>query len=86
MASDSASTVLLHDGLISQSINTCMKLSEIDSSQIQKPLTPQQSQIDALKNQKERATDALKNARVQQQQTKAQDALKQTQQVLSKLS
>jgi hypothetical protein len=51
-----------------------------------KPLTPQKAQINALKQQKERATTALKNERVRQQKQKAVAAIQRNNQTLAKLN
>jgi len=51
-----------------------------------KPLTAPQAQINALKQQKERATTALKNERVRQQKQKAVAAIQRNNQTLAKLN
>ena len=48
--------------------------------------TPQQSRIDALKQQKDRAATALKTERERQKKQKATTALQQANQTLAKLS
>jgi hypothetical protein len=50
-----------------------------------KPLTPQQSRINALKQQKERASTQLKAERDKQKKQKAVSAIQQNNQVLAKL-
>lgn len=49
-----------------------------------KPLTPEQSRINSLKQQKERAGNALKAERTRQKQTKARENLAKAQQALAK--
>ena len=49
-----------------------------------KPLTPGQSRINALKQQKERASTALKTERTRQKQAKARDRVIKAQQALAK--
>ena len=49
-----------------------------------KPLTPEQSRIKSLKQQKERAGNALKAERDRQKRTKAQANLAKAQQALAK--
>jgi hypothetical protein len=51
-----------------------------------KPLTPQQSKINALKQQKERASTELKTERDKQKKQKAVSAIQQNNQVLAKLN
>jgi hypothetical protein len=51
-----------------------------------KPLTPQQSKINTLKQQKERASTQLKAERDRQKKQKAVSAIQQNNQVLAKLS
>jgi hypothetical protein len=51
-----------------------------------KPLTPQQSRISALKQQKERASTQLKAERDKQKKQKAVSAIQQNNQVLAKLN
>jgi hypothetical protein len=51
-----------------------------------KPLTPQQSKINALKQQKERASTQLKAERDKQKKQKAVSAIQQNNQVLAKLN
>jgi hypothetical protein len=51
-----------------------------------KPLTPQQSRINALKQQKERASTQLKAERDKQKKQKAVSAIQQNNQVLAKLN
>lgn len=59
-----------------------MRITEITI----KPLTPQQSRINALKQQKERASTQLKTERERQQRLKATQAIQKNTQVLSKLN
>jgi hypothetical protein len=49
-----------------------------------KPLTPEQSRINSLKQQKERAGNALKAERTRQKQAKARESLAKAQQELAK--
>jgi hypothetical protein len=51
-----------------------------------KPLTPQQSRINALKQQKERASTQLKAERDKQKKQKAMSAIQQNNQILTKLN
>lgn len=51
-----------------------------------KPLTAQQARVSALKQQKERATTALKTERDTQKRQKAAAAIQQNNQVLAKLN
>jgi hypothetical protein len=51
-----------------------------------KPLTPQQSKINTLKQQKERASANLKAERDRQKKQKAVSAIQQNNQVLAKLN
>jgi hypothetical protein len=51
-----------------------------------KPLTPQQSKINALKQQKKRASTELKTERDKQKKQKAVSAIQQNNQVLAKLN
>ena len=48
------------------------------------PLTPEQGRINALKQQKERASAALKAERTRQKQAKARDRVVKAQQALAK--
>ena len=48
------------------------------------PLTPEQERINALKQQKERASAALKAERTRQKQAKARDRVVKAQQALAK--
>ncbi len=50
-----------------------------------KPLTPQQARINALKQQKERASTQLKAEKDRQKKQKALSAIQQNNQVLAKL-
>jgi hypothetical protein len=50
-----------------------------------KPLTPQQARINALKQQKERASTQLKAEKDRQKKQKAVSAIQQNNQVLAKL-
>lgn len=59
-----------------------MRITEITI----KPLTPQQSRINALKQQKERASTQLKTERERQKKQKATQQLQQSNQVLAKLN
>jgi len=49
-----------------------------------KPLTPEQSRINALKQQKERASTALTAERTRQKQAKARDRVTKAEQALVK--
>ena len=49
-----------------------------------KPLTPEQGRINALKQQKERASTQLKAERTRQKQAKARDRVTKAQQALTK--
>ena len=49
-----------------------------------KPLTPEQSRINTLKQQKEKASTALTAERTRQKQAKAQERLIKAQQALAK--
>ena len=51
-----------------------------------KPLTPQQARINALKQQKERASAQLKAEKDRQKKQKAVSAIQQNNQVLAKLN
>jgi len=51
-----------------------------------KPTTPQQARINALKQQKERASTQLKAERDRQKKQKAVSAIQQNNQVLAKLN
>ena len=51
-----------------------------------KPLTPGQSRINALKQQKERASTQLKAERSRQKQAKAAERVRTAQQALAKLT
>lgn len=51
-----------------------------------KPITPQQSRINALKQQKARASTQLKAERDKQKKQKAVSAIQQNNQVLAKLN
>ncbi len=62
-----------------------MRISEITIKPI-KPLAPQQSRINALKQQKERASTQLKTERERQQRLKATQAIQKNTQVLAKLN
>ena len=55
-----------HDGLIVAINNFTMKINEITQ-----PKTPEQSRVDQLKANKDRASDALKNERERQKRLKA---------------
>ncbi len=50
-----------------------------------KPLTPEQSRINSLKQQKERASTALKTERERQQTAKQLGKIQQANQVLNKI-
>jgi hypothetical protein len=63
-----------------------MRFYEFKTIQPIKPLTPQKAQMNALKQQKERATTALKNERVRQQKQKAVAAIQRNNQTLAKLN
>lgn len=60
-----------------------MRINEIETG---KPLTPEQSRINSLKQQKERASTALKTERERQKKAKAAQQIQQANQVLSKLN
>lgn len=60
-----------------------MRIYEIESI---KPLTPEQSRINSLKQQKERASTALKTQRERQKKAKAAQQIQQANQVLAKLN
>ena len=60
-----------------------MRLHEIKTI---KPPTPEQSRINSLKQQKDRATDALKAERARQKRTKALANISKNNQVLAKLN
>lgn len=62
-----------------------MRISEITIKPI-KPLAPQQSRINALKQQKERASTQLKIERDRHKKHKAVSAIQQNNQVLAKLN
>ena len=51
-----------------------------------KPLTPEQSRINSLKQQKDRASTALKTERDKQKKTKALANIQKNNEVLSKLN
>ncbi len=51
-----------------------------------KPLTPEQSRINSFKQQKERASKALKTERERQKKAKAAQKIQQANQVLAKLN
>lgn len=51
-----------------------------------KPLTPEQSRINSLKQQKERASTALKTERDKQKKTKALANISKNNEVLAKLN
>lgn len=59
-----------------------MRISEITI----KPPNPQQSRINALKQQKERASTQLKTERERQKRLKATQAIQKNTQVLAKLN
>ena len=58
-----------------------MRLHEINPIQ---PLTPAKARINALKQSKDRAADALKTERTKQKQAKATERLQKAQQALVK--
>ena len=60
-----------------------MRIYEIETI---KPITPEQSRINSLKQQKERASTALKTERERQKKVKASQQIQQANQVLSKLN
>lgn len=62
-------------------LNKCMRIREITS----KLPTPQQSRINALKQQKERVSNQLKTERERQQRYKAMQAIQKNTQVIAKL-
>ena len=62
-----------------------MRFYEFKTIQPTKPLTPPQAQINALKQQKERATTALKTERTRQQKQKAVTDIQKNNQTLAKL-
>ena len=51
-----------------------------------KPLTPEQSRINSLKQQKERASTALKTERERQEKAKQLGKIQQANQVIAKLN
>lgn len=59
-----------------------MRITEITNQ----PATPQQSRINALKQQKERASTQLKAEREKQQRQKATQAIQKNNAVLAKLN
>lgn len=59
-----------------------MRITEITNQ----PATPQQSRINALKQQKERVSTQLKTERERQKKQKATQQLQQSNQVLAKLN
>jgi PDZ domain-containing secreted protein len=59
-----------------------MRITEITNQ----PVTPQQSRINALKQQKERASTQLKTERERQKKQQATLQLQQSNQVLAKLN
>lgn len=59
-----------------------MRIYEIETI---KPLTPEQSRINSLKQQKERASTALKTERERQKKAKAAQQIQQANQLLAKL-
>lgn len=59
-----------------------MRITEITNQ----PATPQQSRINALKQQKERVSTQLKTEREKQQRQKATQAIQKNTQVLAKLN
>lgn len=59
-----------------------MRIYEIETI---KPLTPQQSRINSLKQQKERASTALKTERDRQQKAKQLGKIQQANQLLAKI-
>jgi phosphomevalonate kinase len=63
-----------------------MRIKEITTIQPIKPLTPQQSKINTLKQQKERATTNLKAERERQKKTAALANISKNNAVLSNLN
>ncbi len=63
-----------------------MRFYEFKTIQPIKPATPQQAKINTLKQQKERATTALKTERTRQQKQKAVYAIQKNNQTLAKLN
>ena len=63
-----------------------MRFYEFKTIQPIKPATPQQAKINTLKQQKERATTALKTERTRQQRQKAVTAIQKNNQTLAKLN
>ena len=61
-----------------------MRINEITTIKLLKPLTPAQARINALKQQQKRASDALSAERERQQQAKATERLQKAQQALIK--
>lgn len=59
-----------------------MRITEITNQ----PATPQQSRINALKQQKERASTQLKTERERQQRLKATQAIQKNTEVIAKLN
>ena len=66
-------------------INTYMRINEITAIKPIQPLTPAKARINALKQAKDRANDALKVERDRQKQTKAAERVKTAQQDLAKV-
>jgi hypothetical protein len=62
-----------------------MRFYEFKTIQPIKPATPQQAKINTLKQQKERATTALKTERETQKRQKAVTAIQKNNQTLAKL-
>ena len=63
-----------------------MRFYEFKTIKPIKPLTPGQSRINALKQQKERASTQLKAERTRQKQAKARDMVTKAQQALAKVA
>jgi len=63
-----------------------MRFYEFKTIQPIKPASPQQAKINTLKQQKERATTALKTERTRQQKQKAVTAIQKNNQTLTKLN
>ena len=63
-----------------------MRFYEFKTIQPIKPASPQQAKINTLKQQKERATTALKTERTRQQRQKAFTAIQKNNQTLAKLN
>ena len=61
-----------------------MRINEITTIKLLKPLTPAQARLNALKQQQTRASDAFNAERERQQQAKAAERVQKAQQALTK--